>query len=451
MNLIKSSRNVLKLIVINLAIAGCLIEGISVGFYWLRHQQFFYTRTAAKPVDPTSPATATTPTDESTVFSLHPFLGYVYKPGTQFQGLDLKNQKFANNYGFPAAKPYPFVKTKPNQYIIGIFGGSVAAQFSMYEQEDQIIAQTLKKIPEFADKEIIILSFAAGGYKQPQQLLLLNYFLALGQEFDLVINIDGFNEVVLAEINHQRNIDVAMPSSQHLMPLVSLANNSFSTENLEKILAIQTYQRRLTDNLNFQENCWLASCYVWGIFRNQHLNNRYQQAVRDFDRDRTVSTDTSDSIFYLNQPQTRLDNTQVFEQMTNLWMNASLSMKNVLAAQNIPYFHVLQPNQYYQTQRQFTSEERNQAITPNHPYSQGVIQGYPQLLKKAEILQENQVNFINAVTALDREKSTVYSDDCCHYNALGQQQFAQFVADEIVKILQQTPPKINPAPQEPDL
>ena len=41
----------------------------------------------------------------------------------------------------------------------------------------------------------MILNFAADAVKQPQQLIYLNYFLGLGQKFDLVINIDGFNDV----------------------------------------------------------------------------------------------------------------------------------------------------------------------------------------------------------------------------------------------------------------
>ena len=36
-------------------------------------------------------------------------------------------------------------------------------------------------------------------------LLVLNYMLALGQTFDLVINIDGFNEVALPPITNLPN------------------------------------------------------------------------------------------------------------------------------------------------------------------------------------------------------------------------------------------------------
>ena len=55
------------------------------------------------------------------------------------------------------------------------------------------------------------------GYKQPQQLLVPTYFLSIGQVFDLVVNIDGFNEVALSSVNHQRGLDISMPSAMHLI------------------------------------------------------------------------------------------------------------------------------------------------------------------------------------------------------------------------------------------
>ena len=50
----------------------------------------------------------------------------------------------------------------------------------------------------YRDKKIEIIRLAMSGYKQPQQLLALNFLLALGAEFDVIVNIDGYNEVALA-------------------------------------------------------------------------------------------------------------------------------------------------------------------------------------------------------------------------------------------------------------
>ncbi|MGV2341075.1 MAG UNVERIFIED_CONTAM: hypothetical protein LVR18_46165 [Planctomycetaceae bacterium] len=55
---------------------------------------------------------------------------------------------------------------------------------------------------------------ALPGYKQPQQLMALNYVLSLGGEFDAVLNIDGFNDGALSILeNAQPKASIAYPSA----------------------------------------------------------------------------------------------------------------------------------------------------------------------------------------------------------------------------------------------
>lgn len=71
-----------------------------------------------------------------------------------------------------------------------------------------------------------VLNLGQGGWKQPQQLLALNYFLSLGQRFDVIVNLDGFNEIALGYHNHLSGIDYSLPSAHVLLPLVRLADVS---------------------------------------------------------------------------------------------------------------------------------------------------------------------------------------------------------------------------------
>src|SRR5436305_14825248 len=57
--------------------------------------------------------------------------------------------------------------------------------------------QPLRTSPQFRDREMIFGRLGMSGYKQPQQLLLLTYLLSQGAEFDVLINLDGFNEIGL--------------------------------------------------------------------------------------------------------------------------------------------------------------------------------------------------------------------------------------------------------------
>ena len=60
----------------------------------------------------------------------------------------------------------------------------------------------------------MVLNFAAGSVKQPQQLFYLNYFHGLGQKLDLVIDIDSFNDVPGAVANWYHGFPPAMPESR---------------------------------------------------------------------------------------------------------------------------------------------------------------------------------------------------------------------------------------------
>ena len=187
---LEKGKNILILIAVNLAIAFICLEALSLAFYFIKQKQFFYTRTKAKEQVVEDLERLGIRVDESIVERLHPFFGYVMKPGA-FTNKNLKLK--VNKHGFYSLYDYPFVKTNKKQFIIGVFGGSVANNFAVEEYKNKIFSKKLQIYPEFAAREIVVLNFGNGGYKQPQQLLILNYFLALGQELDLVINIDGFN------------------------------------------------------------------------------------------------------------------------------------------------------------------------------------------------------------------------------------------------------------------
>src|SRR5262249_19753720 len=55
----------------------------------------------------------------------------------------------------------------------------------------------MRRIPELADKRLEFRHLALGGWKQPQQLFAVQYLLALGGELDVLIDLDGYNEVAL--------------------------------------------------------------------------------------------------------------------------------------------------------------------------------------------------------------------------------------------------------------
>ncbi len=434
---LQKGKNLLTLIAVNLAIAFICLEALSLAFYFINQKQFFYARTKGKEKVVEDIERLGIRLDESIVERLHPFFGYVLKQGA-FTNEKLKLK--VNKNGFFSLYEYPFVKANKKQFIIGVFGGSVANNFVMDEYINQRLSKKLQSYPEFADREIVLLNFGNGGYKQPQQLLILNYFLALGQELDLVINIDGFNEVALSNLNNKAQLEIGMPSVQHIQALTSLANNNLSPEAMSLIVQINDNKKQLKAGIDKLQNCKLALCHAVTSLRVKQLVNNYQQAVVKYDAQvKQSNSDTANSgIVYIPKTDSVLQDAAAYDKMASLWYESSMGMNQVLSSRNIKYFHFIQPNQYYPTKRAFTAKEKEIAINKESPYIEGVTKGYPVLLSKVDDLQKARVNVFSAVNILDNTKDTVYKDACCHYNAAGQDIFTEYISSSIIKVVRKS-------------
>jgi hypothetical protein len=434
--LFKKAKNLSVLIAVNLAIAFVCLEAISLAFYFVNQKQFFYTRGKSQEKILEDLDRAGIRLDDSIVERLHPFFGYVLKQGA-FTNERLKLK--VNRHGFFSLYEYPFVKTNKNQFIIGVFGGSVANNFAVDEYINQRLSQKLKSYPEFANREIVVLNFGNGGYKQPQQLLILNYFLAVDQELDLVINLDGFNEVALSNLNNKAQFDVGMPSVQHLQPLTGVANNNLPPELMESIVQISETKKQLKAAVDKLQTCHLALCHAVTSLQVKQLVNNYQQAVVKYDSQVKQSKSNPNSgIVYIPKTDAILPDATAFDKMASLWYESSVAMNQVLSSRKIKYFHFIQPNQYYPTKRVFTEKEKQVFISKDSPYIAGIKKGYPLLLSKVDDLQTAGVNIFSGVNILDDTKETVYKDACCHYNSVGDEILANYVASSIVQTLRKS-------------
>ena len=97
---------------------------------------------------------------------------------------------------------------------MAVFGGSVADQ--LVKTGGDVLSETLEERGPFRGRRIEVINLALGGYKQPQQLLVLATLLALGAQFDAVVNLDGFNEIDGAKDNLQDGVNPFYPYTWNL-------------------------------------------------------------------------------------------------------------------------------------------------------------------------------------------------------------------------------------------
>jgi hypothetical protein len=84
----------------------------------------------------------------------------------------------------------------------------------------------------------------------------------------------------------------------------------------------------------------------------------------------------------------------------------------------IPFLHVLQPNQYH-SRKAFSDEERSFAISQTSPYREAVEAVYPELVDRMVRMRRSGWTAFDATVIFDNRTETVFSGNCCHYNRLG--------------------------------
>jgi hypothetical protein len=368
--------------------------------------------------------------------ALHPYFGPTHTPGTPFDipealraGSATPSRLHTNNFGFVSPYSYPFVKTRSRQYLVGLFGGSVGVWFCQVGAPR--LLEALAQHPYFQNTELIPLCFSHEGYKQPQEALVLAYFLSIGQQFDLVVNIDGFNDVALANLNNERGLDISMPSVQHLDPLMNLVNQSTLTpEKLESLATISRDRQQLTDLTGKIRANRIASV-------NFLLDWSYRRGlatyVKELGRFSNLPSNPSDSsLIQVTPPVRSRDAATLFADIADNWASSSILMREMLAARGAAYFHFLQPNQYYTTRR-FDEDEAAVALGDASPYKGSVERGYAALAAAAHArLLNANVRFVDATHVFDRQPAPVYMDNCCHYTLIGNQVLADFIAASIL-------------------
>ena len=73
------------------------------------------------------------------------------------------------------------------------------------------------------------------------------------------------------------------------------------------------------------------------------------------------------------------------------------------------------------------------AWSDDSPYDKAVRQAYPMLIENINLLKLDNINIMNAVNVFDQTLDTVYIDDCCHYNPLGEKILSEAIAEFIIQ------------------
>ena len=142
---------------------------------------------------------------------IHPYIGWVINPEIHRVVRVADYTVPINRFGFVDNGP-TLLKRSPERCIVGIVVGLSRCKWGL--RESRSLRRRLNQDPRLAGKKIELVRLAIGGMKQPQQLMALSYLLSLGGELDVLINVDGFNDVALPTCeNDVEGVFAAYPHS----------------------------------------------------------------------------------------------------------------------------------------------------------------------------------------------------------------------------------------------
>ena len=355
---------------------------------------------------------------------IHPYLGWTMNPQTQAQVEVAGHQVAVNALGFVDDGP-GLLKRSSERFIVGIAGGSVAQQLSVQSRET--LARRLSEIPGLRGRKIEVVRMAMSGYKQPQQLMALNYLLALGAEFDVVVNIDGYNELALSDCeNHAVGVFTAYPRAWHVMTKDIVDPRKYAPSY--RLLELRANRQSaaaavIASPLRHSPTRKL----IWRIRDASMRRELTQLGVELMSERKSLGRSFVES----GPAQLDQDETSVFEHIADLWRRSSLQMHHLCRGNGINYIHVLQPNQYVTGSKPLGDSERRRAVYENQGYGRAVRQGYPLLLREGERLRRAGVDFHDLTRLFESISEPIYIDLFCHYNQQGNDLLAGALADII--------------------
>jgi hypothetical protein len=322
---------------------------------------------------------------KNTSLKPHPFFGFINS-----------NNDFERN--LLTRKP----KGDKNEFIIAIFGGSVAHGIYEVNKTERTLEKYLGGNKLFRDKKIKVINFSAGGLRQPQSIHIANMF---SQFFDLSINIEGSNEV--AYFYHQH---------PHYYPMHAVSNIYFSglkrLSRLPILLKLNGVKKEILKRIKKDQYLLKTRKTIDYIFLNQ-IYNYYS----------FVSKNTKPELNKLSK--------DYFLNNYNFWLLQSCSQQNMLKDRNIKSLYIKQPIPAFG--KKVTSNELKY-IEFYKPHLLGHYDDYVSVYKQEveRLVDHYHFNLYDFTSVFSRSFEETYIDGCCHLNRTAQRMFLDKIAKLII-------------------
>jgi len=362
---------------------------------------------------------------------LHPYLGFVYDPAVNAS----PRRRAA---GYPPITPHGFYARPgaapgPGQVDVAFFGGSMAMLAAL--EGGAALENALAAAPALAGRPVAVRCYALGGYKQPQQLAALTYLLALGEDVDIAINLDGLNEVSLARAeNLPKGVFPFYPRSWDA--LVQTAVNPAALRQAGLVAHLRGRRVRLATVFSGPAARRLSTAnLLW-----RALDRRFERRLAA-EQGALARLPLGPRGFAAHGPPwSAASDDALFPELVAHWARSSRLMAGLAAARGVRYYHFLQPNQYDPGAKPMGFVEAAAAVDPGTPFAEPVRRAYPLLSRAGEELRRSGIPFVDLRRVFAGNPEPLYIDKCCHVSRRGSEILMRAIGEAIAADLARPEP-----------
>jgi hypothetical protein len=351
--------------------------------------------------------------------AIHPYLGFVTVPPSQVRDGPLTLEALGLPGGGPLVR-----EARPDTLVLGVFGGSLAQYFAIGDGPQRLFTG-LQSLPEFAGRRLVVLNAAHSSYKQPQAEMALSYLLALGAHLDLVILIDGFNEVAGAPLEYENTGLFPLYPSRWVLRVANLDADTKMRLLIGEIAYRKEERARWADRLLHSRALHSRTVALLWAFYDGHTDATLAARRQDLARRRSGQAEE----FVATGPRYR-DEGRLYDDLVTAWAAGSLGMHAVAREHGFRFFHFLQPNQHVRGSKPLAPEEV-EILRGGEVYAPHVERGYPLLRAKGDELRRRGVAFADLTEVFAELPEPIYVDNCCHVGPHGNELLADAMAAAI--------------------
>jgi hypothetical protein len=338
----------------------------------------------------------------------HPFLGF-------------QNHNRLGNLEHRAATLGP---GRPNEFRILIVGGSVAAIFGNTGRKQ--FAKRLSASKLLGGRKVVFIREGRASYKQPQQLMLVSYLFSLGLIPDMVLNLDGFNEVAISCSNPERGLYMHYPSHTHWLSVT--ADSAARPETLEVFRQLRLARSSAARNadISLQRHLWWSALY--GTWIEHSMTGRRKKVRKLQARYGSLLGEQR-----LPAPEFELGpRPERAALAVAMWKRSSRALNALCKGHGVYYVHALQPTLFDTGSKPLRSIEIEKAELTHISWKECVRTGYPLLREAGQQLLMAGVKFCDTSMVFATEESPLYYD-ACHFSGEGNRILADALADAILQ------------------